>query len=269
MLRGDATTFQVSKCSACKHTLELPSVHFMCQHSYHQHCFQSYSESEKECPACHAENKRIVDIIKSQRQSRDHHDAFHSQLEKADDGFAVVADYFGRGVFRSQSAANSKQPLTSSQQQSQIIGAGGDHITGPPPPSGKRPRDSGDGVGQHHQQHNVPPPQPSRPPPHHAATVDSITEGMKTKMHLSQHSTAAPSSGNSRASTNTQVPPNRHGTMPVTRESLNPFGDNLSDSPAPSSNTTTLAVSSNPFGEPTDANSQDVDNYDEALNPFA
>ena len=42
-LKEDATTFQVSKCSACNHTLELPSVHFLCQHSYHQHCFQRYN----------------------------------------------------------------------------------------------------------------------------------------------------------------------------------------------------------------------------------
>ncbi len=30
------------------------------------------------------------------------HDAFHGQLEKAEDGFSVVADYFGRGLFRPQ-----------------------------------------------------------------------------------------------------------------------------------------------------------------------
>ncbi len=31
-----AKIFQVSKCSVCSHPLELPSVHFLCQHSYHQ-----------------------------------------------------------------------------------------------------------------------------------------------------------------------------------------------------------------------------------------
>ena len=41
-------------------------------------------------------------LVKSQAQSREQHDAFHSQLEKSDDGFAVVADYFGRGMFRGQ-----------------------------------------------------------------------------------------------------------------------------------------------------------------------
>jgi hypothetical protein len=34
-----------------------------------------------------------------QEQSRDLHDTFHSQLERAEDGFSLVADYFGRGVF--------------------------------------------------------------------------------------------------------------------------------------------------------------------------
>ncbi|XP_066993542.2 vacuolar protein sorting-associated protein 11 homolog [Anabrus simplex] len=91
--------FQGSRCSACHHQLELPSIHFMCQHSYHQHCFQSFAENENECPACLPENKKILDIIKSQEQNRDLHETFHSQLERAEDGFSLVADYFGRGVF--------------------------------------------------------------------------------------------------------------------------------------------------------------------------
>ena len=41
-----------------------------------------------------------MDIIKSQKQSQHQHDQFHGQLEKAEDGFSVVADYFGRGLFR-------------------------------------------------------------------------------------------------------------------------------------------------------------------------
>ncbi|KAJ4438460.1 hypothetical protein ANN_14405, partial [Periplaneta americana] len=91
--------FQGSRCNACNHQLELPSIHFLCQHSFHQHCFQSYAENENECPACLPNNKKILDIIKSQEQSRDLHETFHSQLERAEDGFSLVADYFGRGVF--------------------------------------------------------------------------------------------------------------------------------------------------------------------------
>ncbi|KAJ9600043.1 hypothetical protein L9F63_009660, partial [Diploptera punctata] len=91
--------FQGSRCNACNHQLELPSIHFLCQHSFHQHCFQSYAENENECPSCLPNNKKILDIIKSQEQSRDLHETFHSQLERAEDGFSLVADYFGRGVF--------------------------------------------------------------------------------------------------------------------------------------------------------------------------
>ncbi|KAK7790409.1 hypothetical protein R5R35_013503 [Gryllus longicercus] len=94
-----AVVFQGARCWACHHPLELPSVHFLCQHSYHQHCFQSFAENENECPACLPNNKKILDIIRSQEQSRDLHETFHSQLERAEDGFSLVADYFGRGVF--------------------------------------------------------------------------------------------------------------------------------------------------------------------------
>lgn len=40
-----------------------------------------------------------MDIIRQQEHGRDLHETFHNQLERAPDGFSVVADYFGRGVF--------------------------------------------------------------------------------------------------------------------------------------------------------------------------
>ncbi|XP_022091158.1 vacuolar protein sorting-associated protein 11 homolog isoform X2 [Acanthaster planci] len=98
-MKTSAKIFQVSKCSICNHNLELPSVHFLCQHSYHQHCFESYAENDLECPACASENHKVMDIIRAQEQSKDLHEQFHRQLEKSQDGFSVVADYFGRGVF--------------------------------------------------------------------------------------------------------------------------------------------------------------------------
>ena len=36
IIKNKTIIFQGSRCSACNHQLELPSVHFMCQHSYHQ-----------------------------------------------------------------------------------------------------------------------------------------------------------------------------------------------------------------------------------------
>ncbi|XP_005091075.1 vacuolar protein sorting-associated protein 11 homolog isoform X1 [Aplysia californica] len=99
-LKTSAKVFQASKCNICSHSLELPSVHFLCEpHSYHQHCFESYAENDLECPVCAPENRKIMDIIRAQEQSKDIHEFFHNQLERAPDGFSVVADYFGRGVF--------------------------------------------------------------------------------------------------------------------------------------------------------------------------
>lgn len=41
-----------------------------------------------------------MDIIRAQEQSRDLHETFHSLLDRAEDPFSLVADYFGRGVFK-------------------------------------------------------------------------------------------------------------------------------------------------------------------------
>ncbi|RZF44682.1 hypothetical protein LSTR_LSTR000634 [Laodelphax striatellus] len=105
-IQNSPITFQGSRCSACNNQLELPSVHFLCQHSFHQHCFQSYADHENECPECLPNNKQIFDVIKAQAQSSDLHETFHSQLERADDGFSLVADYFGRGIFNKLTIIN-------------------------------------------------------------------------------------------------------------------------------------------------------------------
>lgn len=98
-LKSGSTVFQGSRCAACHHQLELPSIHFMCQHSYHQYCFQSFSEHENECPACVPENLKLIELLKAREYNKDLHETFHSQLEKASDGFSLAAEYYGRGVF--------------------------------------------------------------------------------------------------------------------------------------------------------------------------
>ncbi|XP_066929796.1 vacuolar protein sorting-associated protein 11 homolog [Clytia hemisphaerica] len=98
-LQTCAKIFQSSKCMICSRPLELPAVHFLCGDSFHQACFESYAESENECPVCTPENRKVMDIIRSQENNTQLHEQFNKQIEKAPDGFAVVADYFGRGVF--------------------------------------------------------------------------------------------------------------------------------------------------------------------------
>ncbi|XP_036923457.1 vacuolar protein sorting-associated protein 11 homolog isoform X1 [Sturnira hondurensis] len=98
-LKTSPKIFQKTKCSICNSALELPSVHFLCGHSFHQHCFESYSESDADCPTCLPENRKVMDMIRIQEQKRDLHDQFQHQLKCSNDSFSVIADYFGRGVF--------------------------------------------------------------------------------------------------------------------------------------------------------------------------
>ncbi|XP_061659657.1 vacuolar protein sorting-associated protein 11 homolog isoform X1 [Syngnathoides biaculeatus] len=98
-LKTSAKIFQKTKCNMCNSPLELPSVHFLCSHSFHQHCFESYADNEAECPTCAPENRKVMDMLRAQDQKRDLHDHFNRQLQSSHDGFSVVADYFGRGVF--------------------------------------------------------------------------------------------------------------------------------------------------------------------------
>uniref|UniRef100_A0A8C8DT21 VPS11 core subunit of CORVET and HOPS complexes n=1 Tax=Oryzias sinensis TaxID=183150 RepID=A0A8C8DT21_9TELE len=78
-LKTSAKIFQKTKCNMCNSPLELPSVHFLCSHSFHQHCFESYAESEAECPTCTPENRKVMDMLRSQDQKRDLHDHFNRQ----------------------------------------------------------------------------------------------------------------------------------------------------------------------------------------------
>ncbi|CAH0563845.1 unnamed protein product [Brassicogethes aeneus] len=98
-LRSGVNVIQGSRCAACHHPLELPTIHFLCQHSFHQHCFQSFSDDEQECPTCQPENKNLLELLKAREYNKDLHETFHSQLEKTQDGFSKAAEFFGRGVF--------------------------------------------------------------------------------------------------------------------------------------------------------------------------
>lgn len=120
-LRTSATQFTATKCNICNNELELPSVHFLCRHSFHQHCFESYSESDSDCPVCLPENKKMLEVIKAQETHRSQHDQFHEQLERSADSFSVVADYLGRGVFTHlHSLAAMYPPLNTTKNQNKV-----------------------------------------------------------------------------------------------------------------------------------------------------
>ncbi|KAF8967280.1 hypothetical protein BDZ97DRAFT_1697796 [Flammula alnicola] len=85
--------FHVTRCTTCLGQLDLPSVHFMCNHSYHQRCI---AENETECPACVREHAVIREIRQTNEKLADQHDVFLSEVQES--GFEAIASAYGRGM---------------------------------------------------------------------------------------------------------------------------------------------------------------------------
>uniref|UniRef100_H2ZAB9 RING-type domain-containing protein n=1 Tax=Ciona savignyi TaxID=51511 RepID=H2ZAB9_CIOSA len=100
-LKTGATIFQETRCSLCSFELELPTLHFLCQHAFHVHCFESYADNESECPVCLPKNQKILENLREQEQVgiMALHEQFNNQLKRSSDGFSIIADYFSKGVF--------------------------------------------------------------------------------------------------------------------------------------------------------------------------
>ncbi|KAL6570476.1 Vacuolar protein sorting-associated protein 11 [Orobanche gracilis] len=94
-LRTNARIFNLIKCTGCTFTLDLPAVHFMCGHSFHQRCL---GENEKECPDCAPKYKAVLEVKKSLEQNSKNQDYFFQQVRNSKDGFSVIAEYFGKGI---------------------------------------------------------------------------------------------------------------------------------------------------------------------------
>ncbi|XP_047307457.1 vacuolar protein-sorting-associated protein 11 homolog [Impatiens glandulifera] len=94
-LRTNARIFQLSKCTACTFTLDLPAVHFMCMHSFHQRCL---GDNEKECPECSPEYRTVLEMKRNLEQNSKDQVKFFQQVKSSKDGFSVIAEYFGKGI---------------------------------------------------------------------------------------------------------------------------------------------------------------------------
>ena len=134
-LEAKPAIFQATRCSQCALPLELPVVHFMCKHSFHQRCLKSdgsaggrgdrgsiggisrvssptsfHSESYEsyggaspatECPLCAQDNATVRAIRRQQEEYATRHDLFKAELGNSEDRFSTVADWFQRGVMGS------------------------------------------------------------------------------------------------------------------------------------------------------------------------
>ena len=92
-----ATIFQTNKCAHCSCLLDLPAVHFLCRHSYHQRCLNDVLE----CNVCAVENRRALQVQRELDDMSSNHDEFFKRIGSSSDPFSVVAEYFGRGIFTS------------------------------------------------------------------------------------------------------------------------------------------------------------------------
>ncbi|KAL1971338.1 hypothetical protein VTN77DRAFT_290 [Rasamsonia byssochlamydoides] len=93
--------FQARRCMSCGGSLDLPVVHFLCKHSFHQRCLDRADE-DAECPVCAPQHATIKAIRKRQVESADQHDLFNSELHRSRDRFGLISEFFGRGVMRPQ-----------------------------------------------------------------------------------------------------------------------------------------------------------------------
>jgi hypothetical protein len=95
-------TFNNTRCSFCGSQLTLPTVHFLCKHSFHQTCLNMEvgedGNVEGSCPNCRKDNDTIRAIRRAQDESADRHDMFLDALARSSDKFGTISEFFGRGV---------------------------------------------------------------------------------------------------------------------------------------------------------------------------
>lgn len=98
-LKTEPIIFQANRCEYCHDELNFPSIHCLCNHSFHADCFENHSVDDA-CPTCAVENSNFMNLIKQNEESKKNlHDAFHKSLERNVDKFEVIADYLGKGLF--------------------------------------------------------------------------------------------------------------------------------------------------------------------------
>jgi hypothetical protein len=103
-LSNKPQTFNNTRCSFCGSQLTLPTVHFLCKHSFHQTCLNMEigedGNVEGTCPNCRKDNDTIRAIRKAQDDSSDRHDMFLAALAGSRDKFGTISEFFGRGIMQ-------------------------------------------------------------------------------------------------------------------------------------------------------------------------
>jgi hypothetical protein len=105
--------FHNTRCAICHAQLDLPTIHFMCSHSYHQRYVQilllpftstylthfeprCLQDHETECPTCAQEHSVIREIRRNNERLADQHDVFLAEVKES--GFEAIASAYSRGL---------------------------------------------------------------------------------------------------------------------------------------------------------------------------
>lgn len=99
-LKSQPASFSATRCSSCGRPLDLPVVHFLCKHSFHQSCLNVSpgQEDDVECPMCAPQNQTVRAIKRAQEESATRNDLFADALGRSGERFGTVSEWFGRGV---------------------------------------------------------------------------------------------------------------------------------------------------------------------------
>lgn len=97
----EPASFSATRCFSCGKPLVLPTVHFLCKHSFHQACLNIPVEDDAqdvECPECATQNQTVRQIRQAQEESAGRHELFLDALGRSGDRFGTISDWYGRGV---------------------------------------------------------------------------------------------------------------------------------------------------------------------------
>lgn len=97
-LREEISVIQATSCNTCKMTLDHPSVHFLCKHSFHQRCLNAVDGENPDCPVCGNDLDALKAIRRAQTDVGERGDLLTAALDSAENKFKVVSDFYGRGA---------------------------------------------------------------------------------------------------------------------------------------------------------------------------
>lgn len=83
-------------CAGCGEGLDVPAVHFFCEHSFHAGCITG---EEKECGKCVGELDGVISMRQALQDKNGRHDEFFGALRNSRDGFATVIEFLERSPF--------------------------------------------------------------------------------------------------------------------------------------------------------------------------